>query len=107
MRKMIYHRGENFVLVSYGNGWAFDMINLPEKLSIWFQDGDAVEFQSELESLTEAQPNLDYENALHCIWNDYSEIARPMDETVNREIADWICRFDAAWARVNISTPAN
>lgn len=74
-RATILHDCAPFRLVSYFNGSTYALINLDAKRDVYFQGGDAAEFYSELEALTEGTPALDYRDALVALWNDYSEIS--------------------------------
>lgn len=70
------HDSPRFSLTSWGNGTAYELVNKEAKRSLYFQDDDMLEFQSEYEALTNGAPALDYADALQCIWNDYEHVSR-------------------------------
>lgn len=75
MKSTIIHDCAPFRLVRYGDGSAYDFINLDANRDVYFQGGDAIEFYSELEALTEGKYGLDYRDAFAVLWSGYSEIS--------------------------------
>ena len=48
----IYQR-QGYELVSHGNGWAYELIDLKDGRNCWFQDDDALQFRAEFKSAYE------------------------------------------------------
>lgn len=80
MRSAIIHELPGWRVTSYGNGLAYAVDNLTAGQGLYFQGDDADTFRDELEALTEGSPNLDYADALACIWFDYSDNAQPIED---------------------------
>jgi len=74
MRITCIHDTRDFYVASLGNGLAYSVVNKNTKASLLFQGDDARSFEDALESLTEGRVQLDYNNALHVIWNDYTAL---------------------------------
>lgn len=63
--------GNAFSLVSFGNGWAYRLVNRPHGLSVWLQDDDATRFREELDGLEDARPHDDADSILSALWDDF------------------------------------
>jgi hypothetical protein len=68
----------NFVVVSYGNGWAYAFTNKPDSLDIWFQDDDATTFRAEWNTLETKLPHRDQDYILGEMWATYESVSRPI-----------------------------
>ena len=74
MKTFIEYESERFRLVNFGNGWAYTLINLGNGKSLFFQDDDARQFDSDYESACDAFDSI--EIALKHVWNEYEDIAQ-------------------------------
>lgn len=75
MRSATIHNLPDWQVISYGNGLAYEIAHKPSAKTLFFQGDDAVIFRDQLDGLTDGPPALDFADALHVIWSDYSEIA--------------------------------
>lgn len=56
-----------FIVISHGNGWAYEVHTNPQtERSLWFQDGDAAQLQQESEDFTNESFIEDY---FACLFN--------------------------------------
>lgn len=81
MQVCIIHEYPDWRVTSYGNGLGYAVDNLAAGLGLYFQGDDADTFCEQLEALTEGSPCLNYCDALSVIWNDYSDNAKPLEES--------------------------
>jgi len=78
MRSTIVYDRAPFRLISYGNGSAYAFINLDAGRDVYFQGGDAIEFESEIGALINGPRALDRYAAFAALWSNYSEISQEL-----------------------------
>lgn len=78
MDKVEISRGVTYSIVSYGNGWAYSLHRRPrvespldDSPSIWFQDEDALYFESEREALERVHGDWTADRIMQELWSLY------------------------------------
>jgi len=57
---------KRFTVISHGNGWAYEVHTNPQTdQSLWFQDGDAAQFQTESGDFTNENFIQEYFDCLY------------------------------------------
>jgi len=67
MNGVIIHDTTDYILVSYGNGWAyafFDRRAGAHQSSLWLQDDDATQFRTILNGIASREPERSYNSIL-------------------------------------------
>jgi len=83
MRRFIMENTNRFSLVSYGKGTAYALNQKPSNdlqhdgLQVFVQGDDALQFESEWESICNVFPNDNLDKNLARLWDIYSEVAEP------------------------------
>lgn len=66
MTVVTIYRRQGFELVSHGNGWAYQLMDLRNGPSFWCQDGDALQFRAEFDAAFEIG-----DSAVSNLFSDY------------------------------------
>jgi len=70
-RTIIEHQADGYTLISFGNGWAYELTS-PRGESLFVQDDAANDFRRELDDLTGPTGlHLHMQDALSAIWHNY------------------------------------
>lgn len=75
MKTITIHNTPSFRIDSTGNGLSYDFTHKKQNKYVFFQGDDAIEFENELKAYEKAFPDMEYENLLTLLWNDYSDIS--------------------------------
>ncbi len=72
MQRALIAKGNDFHLISVGNGWAYEFGRNGAERVLWFQDDDATQFREEWEALESTKPYAHTSALLAEIWERYT-----------------------------------
>lgn len=81
MRSTVIAEGQHYSITSYGNGWAYTLLDKRDGLSVFVQGEDATTFRADWEDIEEHNPEWSQDDVLGWLWHglDYGFAASRSD----------------------------
>lgn len=76
MKTVTVFNTSSFVIVSLGNGIAYEFVNKPLDRTVFVQGDDAIQFSDELAAYLNTKTDEPIEARLADLWEDYAPVAR-------------------------------